>query len=163
MRRNVLLEWNEMKFAQSCLTLCKPMDCSPPGSSVYGILQARRLGWVAIPFSRGSSWARDWTWVSCITCKFFTVWAQGKSIMNFFLNWESSIEIYTLPSIKQVASGKLLYNTGSSARYSVMTQWGGMGVGGMKAQVGGNIYIFMADSLLYSRNQHSIVKQLSSN
>ena len=41
--------------AQSCLTLCDPMDCSPPGSSVHGILQARILEWVAIPFSRGSS------------------------------------------------------------------------------------------------------------
>ena len=41
--------------AQSCLTLCSPMDCSPPGSSVQGILQARILEWVAIPFSRGSS------------------------------------------------------------------------------------------------------------
>ena len=41
--------------AKSCLTLCNPMDCSPPGSSVHGILQARILEWVAIPFSRGSS------------------------------------------------------------------------------------------------------------
>ena len=41
--------------AQLCLTLCSPMDCSPPGSSVHGILQARILEWVAIPFSRGSS------------------------------------------------------------------------------------------------------------
>ena len=40
---------------QSCLTLCNPMDCSPPGSSVHGILQARILEWAAIPFSRGSS------------------------------------------------------------------------------------------------------------
>ena len=39
--------------SQSCLTLCDPMDCSPPGSSVHGILQARTLEWVAIPFSRG--------------------------------------------------------------------------------------------------------------
>ena len=42
-------------LAQSCLTLCVPMDCSPPGSSVHGILQARILEWVAFPFSRGSS------------------------------------------------------------------------------------------------------------
>ena len=44
---------------QSHLTLCDPMDCSPPGSSVLGILQARILEWVAIPFSRGSSQPRD--------------------------------------------------------------------------------------------------------
>ena len=40
---------------ESCLTLCDPMDCSPPGSSVHGILQTRILEWVAIPFSKGSS------------------------------------------------------------------------------------------------------------
>ena len=43
------------KSLQLCLTLCDPMDCSPPGSSVHGILQSRILEWVAIPFSRGSS------------------------------------------------------------------------------------------------------------
>ena len=47
-------------------TLCDPMDCSPPGSSVHGILQARILEWVVISFSRGSSQHRDQTWVSCI-------------------------------------------------------------------------------------------------
>ena len=46
---------------QSCLTLCNPVDCSPPGSSVHGILQARRLQWVAMPSSRGSSRLRDQT------------------------------------------------------------------------------------------------------
>ena len=56
----------EMLVAQSCATLCDPMDCSPPVSSVHGILQASILEWVAIPFSRGSSQARDQTWVSCI-------------------------------------------------------------------------------------------------
>ena len=63
------------KSLQSCLTLCNPMDCSPPGSSVHGILQVQILEWVAIPFSRGSSQARDWTHISCISCKadeFFT-------------------------------------------------------------------------------------------
>ena len=45
----------------SVMTLCDPMDCSPPVSSVHGILQARTLKWVAIPFSRGSSRPRDWT------------------------------------------------------------------------------------------------------
>ena len=45
--------------AQSCLTLCNTMDCSPPGSSVHGILQAGILEWVAIPFSRGSPQPRE--------------------------------------------------------------------------------------------------------
>ena len=54
-----LSDWTELnctiesEVAQSCLTLCKPMDCSPPGSSIHGILQARMLEWVAISFSRG--------------------------------------------------------------------------------------------------------------
>ena len=51
------------------------MDCSPPGCSVHGIFQARILQWVAIPFSRGSYWPRDWTQVSCIAGWFFTIWA----------------------------------------------------------------------------------------
>ena len=51
----------------TCLTLCNPMDCSLPGSSFHEILQARILEWVAIPFSRGSSWHRDQTRVSCIS------------------------------------------------------------------------------------------------
>ena len=63
-------------LAQSCLTLCDPMDSSPQGSSVHGILQARILEWVAIPFSRGSSQPRDQPQVSCIAGRFFTVWAS---------------------------------------------------------------------------------------
>ena len=63
------------KSLQSCLTLCDPMDCRPPGSSVYGILQARKLEWVSLPSSRGSSPPSDRTCVSCNSCitgKFFT-------------------------------------------------------------------------------------------
>ena len=59
------------------------MDCSPPGSSVRGILQARILEWVAIPFSRVTSWPQDWTQVSCITGRFFTVWASGEQKHHF--------------------------------------------------------------------------------
>ena len=61
---------------QSGPTLCDPMD--PPGSSVHSILQARILEWVAISFSRGSSWRRDWTPVSHISGRFFTVWTTRK-------------------------------------------------------------------------------------
>ena len=53
--------------AQSCLTLWDSMDCSLPGSSVHGIFQARILGWVFTSYSRGSSWPRDWTYISCIS------------------------------------------------------------------------------------------------
>ena len=64
-----------MEVTQLCQTLCDPMDYILPGSSVHGILQARILEWVAIPFCRGSSWPRDQTWVSCIAGRFFTIWA----------------------------------------------------------------------------------------
>ena len=70
-----------IKSHQLCLTLCDPMDCSPPGSSVHGILQARILEWVAISSSRGSSWPRDRTHASCSSCiagRFFTTEAPGK-------------------------------------------------------------------------------------
>ena len=58
--------------AQSCPTLCNSMDCSPPGSSVHGILQARILEWLAMSFSKGSSQPRDGTQVSCLAGGFFT-------------------------------------------------------------------------------------------
>ena len=60
------------------LTLCNPMDCSPPGSSVHGISQARILGWVVISYSRWSSQLRDWIYVSCIAGSFFTTEPLGK-------------------------------------------------------------------------------------
>ena len=66
---------SESEVAQSCLTLCDPMDYSPPGFSVHGIFQARILEWVAISFSRRSSRPRDWTQVSRIIGRCFTVWA----------------------------------------------------------------------------------------
>ena len=69
------------QLLQSCLTLCDPMDCSPPGSSVHGISQARILESVAVSSSRGSFWPRGWTWVSGISCiigKFFTTEPPGK-------------------------------------------------------------------------------------
>ena len=62
---------------QLCPTLCDPMNCRPPGSIVHGILQARLLEWVAIPFPRGSFQPRHQTQVSCIAGRFFTIWATG--------------------------------------------------------------------------------------
>ena len=61
---------------QLCPALYNPMDCRLPGSSVHGILQTRILEWLAIAFSRGSSGPRDWTWVSCIAGRFFTIWTR---------------------------------------------------------------------------------------
>ena len=79
--------WITIRTNCSCqvtlvLTLCDPMDCSPPGSSVHGILQARTLEWVAISFSRRSSRPRARTkgsCGSCITGRFFTFWATREA------------------------------------------------------------------------------------
>ena len=69
------------EVTQSCLTPRNPMDCSPPGSSVHGIFQARVLEWAAMPSSRGSSRLRDRTCVSCVSCiagGFFATVPPGK-------------------------------------------------------------------------------------
>ena len=75
------LKHTHAKSLQSCSTLCNSMECSPPVSSVHGILQARTLGWVTIPFSRGSFQPRDWTQFShsfCTAGRFFTTGSLGK-------------------------------------------------------------------------------------
>ena len=99
---------------QSRLTLCGPMDYSPPGSSVHGILQARILEWVAFPSPGESSQPRDQTQVSCIAGRFFTVWTtrefhtymylcilfnhekEGPSDTNYCVRWT----LRTLCSVK---------------------------------------------------------------
>ena len=73
---------SESEVAQSCPTLCDPVDCSPPGSSIHEILQARILEWVAISFSRGSSGPRDWTQVSRIVGRRFNLWATRADPYN---------------------------------------------------------------------------------
>ena len=79
-RHSVVCDWH----------VCNPMDCSPPGSSVHGIFQARILEWVAISSSRGSSQPRDRTWVSCIEDRFFTMWptreAHNETIPGFSIS-----------------------------------------------------------------------------
>ena len=91
---------------------CCPMHCSPPGSSVRGILQARILEWVAISFSRRSSPPRDWSCVSCIAGRFFIVWADRKAQyklpipllliypreMKTYVNVESCLQVYIIAS-----------------------------------------------------------------
>ena len=74
--------------------LCNPTDCSPPGSSVHGILQTRILEWGAMPFSRESSWPRDQTRVSCIIGGFFTIWAPGKPKL-LFPHGDAHVAFYT--------------------------------------------------------------------
>ena len=70
--------------AQLYPTLYDPMNCSPPGSSVHGILQARIVEWVAMPFSRGSFQPKDRTQVSHIVGRFFTVWATKKAHGRYY-------------------------------------------------------------------------------
>ena len=72
---------------ESCMTLCEPMDYNLPGSSVHGILQSRILNWVAMFFSSGSSWPRNQTFISCISCiagGFFTVPLAYETSKIFF-------------------------------------------------------------------------------
>ena len=71
----VLEQEKESEVAQLCPTLCDPVDCNLPGSSVHGILQAKILEWIAISFSRGSSQPRDRTLVSCTARRRFNLWA----------------------------------------------------------------------------------------
>ena len=60
-------------------TVCDPMDCSLPGSSVHRIVQSSILEWVAISYFRGSSWPRDQTQVSCVVGTFFAIWATRET------------------------------------------------------------------------------------
>ena len=85
---------------QLCPILCNPMDCGPPESSVHGIFQARILEWVVISSSRGSSWPRDRTrasWVSCI----------GRRILYHYATWEVlNIKMPTLLKFQSPLSTK---------------------------------------------------------
>jgi len=66
----------------SCVWLCcNTMHCSPPGSSIHGISQARILEWVAVSFSRGSSWSREWTHISCVGRWILYHWATRRQLL----------------------------------------------------------------------------------
>ena len=67
--------------AQLCLTLCNPVDCSPQAS--LSIEFSRQGYWNGLPFSRGSSQPRDWTWVSCIAGRLFTIWATREAALGY--------------------------------------------------------------------------------
>ena len=96
--------------APSCLTLCDPLDCSPPGSSVHRILQARILERVAIYFSRGSSRPRDQAWVSCIVDRFFTIWATREDQTNIVSNGERQLFSLRLGIRQGFSLSTLLFN-----------------------------------------------------
>ena len=112
----VPLKVKESEVAQSCLTLCDPMDCSLPGSSVHGIFQARVLEWVAISFSRGSSRLRDWTLVSCIAGRHFTIWAT-REVLKFHLSCALALTI-------MIDKESHLTNPGGTSGKEPNCQWG---------------------------------------
>ena len=114
----------KMLVAQSCWTLCDPMDNSLPGSSVHGILQARILEWVAISSSRGSSWPRHRTWVSCIAGRFFTVWATreahncGKAVyMCVFIAWIHITQLGKQYSMRNATKTSIYFYREHKRRY----------------------------------------------
>ena len=84
------MKWSEV--AQSGPTLCDPVDCSLPGSSVHEISQARILEWVVISFSRSSSPPTDWTQLSLIIGRHFTIWATNE--VTIIIS-SSSVELTT--------------------------------------------------------------------
>ena len=74
-----IFKWKKVLVNHLCPTLCDPLDCRVPGSSVHRILQARVLEWVAISYSRGSSWPMDGSQVSYTAGRFFTFWATREA------------------------------------------------------------------------------------
>ena len=101
--------WNEVKWSRSVVSgFCNSMDCSLLRSSVHGIFQARVLEWVAISFSRGSSWPRDWTQVSCTEGRHFTTWAPREVLQgsSWPRNWTRSPALQA-DSLPTELSGKL--------------------------------------------------------
>ena len=86
-------------IAQLCPTLCDPIDCSPPSSSVHGISLARRLEWVAISFCRGSSQSRDGTEVSCIVGRFFSDWDTREACGFRYLAAAAAKSLQSCPTL----------------------------------------------------------------
>ena len=115
----VQMQWSEMKVlvAQSCLTLCDPMDCSPPGPSVHGILQARILEWAAITLSRGSSQPRDRTQVSCTAVRLFTSLSHQRSPVEM-----QRIPFYEFQNSGHLSIWKLQYKKAWSFNYNI-AEW----------------------------------------
>ena len=104
------------EVAQSSPSVCDPMDCSPPGSSIHGILQARILGWVAISSSRGSSPPRDWTQVSRIVGRCFTLWATR----------EAKVKVKSLSRVWLFATRWTAAHQALSMGFSRQEYWNGL-------------------------------------
>ena len=132
--------------AQSYLTLCDPMDCSPPGSSVHGILQGRIMEWLAIPFSRRSPQPRNQTWVSHIAGRFVNIWATR----------EAHGHVHT-PIFKR-DNHKILLNSTEPSAQCFVAAW----IGGVFVE-SGYAYMYFWTSSLFTWNYHNIVNWLYAN
>ena len=98
----------------SHVRLLRPHDCSPPGSFVHGILQARILEQVAISSSRGSSWPRNWTHVFCVSC-------MGRCILYHCATWQDPcMHISTSKCATLLFSVKILARTSARDRFSMV-------------------------------------------
>ena len=84
---------------------CDPMDCSLPGSSIQGILQARILEWVDISYSRGSSRSRNQTPISCVAGRFFTNWAMREALCTILVMLDFNLWEF-LPSLQHTHTGE---------------------------------------------------------
>ena len=102
---NMWRDWVS-EVAQSCLTLCDPMDCSLPHSSIHGIFQARVLEWIAISFSRGPSRPRDQIEVSCVAGRRFNLWATREArilewvAISFSNAWKWKVKVKSLSRVR---------------------------------------------------------------
>ena len=102
------------EVAQLYPTLCNPMDCSLPGSSVHGILQARILEWVTISFSKGSSWPRDRIRVSCIGGRRLNLWATREVLSSL---------IRSQFIARDRCIGNLIVNGGCFSEHGMLIKW----------------------------------------
>ena len=107
---------------QLCLTLCHPVNCRPPGSSIHEILQARILAWVAMPFYKGSSQPRDWIGVSRIAERFFTIWANGETFNLPSRAWHRAPKSLDFPMMSSITAswGNLRLRAGCQGTNQVM-------------------------------------------
>ena len=121
----------KVSVAQLYLTLCDPIDCSLPGSSVHGALQARILEWVAIPFSRGSFQPRGRTRVSCGSCKegrFFTADKSEDSSEKLeksfmYIKYQTVCKKHICQAVALTNNFKYLFHNNSEALWYLMWQF----------------------------------------
>ena len=170
----IIVAWSQPCYrfvAKLCPTLCDCMDCTPPGSSVSGILQARILEWVAMPSSRGSSqprdwtqishttggccsrrsfWLRYWTHVSCIASGFFTTKPPGNPAGGFFTVWATKEVHQDLwsPSIKKKTPRVILWTSAAGPKDGPLCHQWVVGWVKWRTQVQQRVKCFLSHKIL---------------